>query len=137
MLGSGVILALLSIKLHKPAGRTKKKPQCWTPLSPRGCYFQKCLAKSLLPGVYFPSLIFCTSPKPENTTRSPPALQEGTSVSPQDGAGQGQSGPKLGFPTGKGERGHNDACDSLQGIVPGYSMSWLWEEDEKTNTSSV
>lgn len=58
-------------------------------------------------------------------------------MSPQDGAGQGQSGPKLGFPTGKGERGQNDACVPLQGIAPGYSMSWLWEEDGKTNTISV
>lgn len=55
------------------------------------------------------------------------------SVNSQDGAGQGQ----LGFPTGKGERGQNDACIPLQGIVPGYRVSWLWEEDGKTNTISA
>lgn len=66
VLGSGVILALLSIKPHKPAGRTKNPV-----LSPRGCYFQKCLAKSLLP-VFLPTSnpVLCTFPKPVNTTKS-------------------------------------------------------------------
>lgn len=124
VLGSGVILALLAIKLKKPAGRTKN-PKL-DPSVSQGLLLPQVPGK-IFAGCFIPPLQPCSLHIPKakkNITKSHPAPQEGTSVSPQDGAGQGQGGLSH---RERGNRGQNHARVSLQGIVPGYSMSWLWE----------
>lgn len=109
MLGSGVILALLSIKLNQPAGRTKNP--VLHPSVSQGLLFPQVPGK-IFPGCFFPPLILFSAHSPNQKT-SPRATQpckEGLSESP----GWWE----------KGERGQNDACVSLWGIVLAVGRGW-------------
>lgn len=69
VLGSAVILTLLSVKLNKPAGRTENP--VLDPSVSQGLLFPEVPGKSFAPCFFSHSNpVLCTFPKPVNTTKS-------------------------------------------------------------------
>lgn len=117
VLGSGVILALLSIKLNQPAGRTENP--VLHPSVSQGLLFPEYLCWLL-----FPPLILFSSHS-QNQKTSPRASPAKRDVSESPGWGW----PRTGWEKGREGR--------MMLVSPSGELSWLWEADGKTNILCV
>lgn len=110
-------MALLSIKLNQPAGRTKNP--VLHPSVSQGLLFPEYLCWLL-----FPPLILCSSHSQNQKTspRASPAKRD-VSESP------GWCWPRTGWEKGREGR--------MMLVSPSGELSWLWEADGKTNILCV